>query len=51
MLWVAELATSNYKMDLEGVKGTPGAQWGGNFAWTEVRNVVQIHLSNIGWGD
>ena len=51
VLGVAELATSNYKMDLEGVKGTPGAQWGGNFAWTEVRNVVQIHLSNIGWGD
>ena len=46
---VAEVATSEYALELEGVKVMPGVQWGGGVAWTDVRNVVHMHLGNIGW--
>ena len=51
MLGVAEPETVKYLVESEGVKGSPGVQWGGGFAWTDVRNIVQVHIGNVGWGD
>ena len=51
MLRVAVASASEYVVELEGVKDTPGVRWVGGVAGTDVRHVVNIHLSDIGWGD
>ena len=48
---VAEVATYEYMVKLEGVEGTSGVGWGGGVVWMDVRHVVQVHLGAIGWGD
>ena len=40
VLRVAEPAKYEYSMELEGVEGLPGVQWGGGVAWTDVRHIV-----------
>ena len=48
---VAELATAEYSVDLEVFKGFPVVLWEGSVACTDVWHIVQVHLSNVGWGD
>ena len=35
--WVAESATAEYSVDIEGFEGSPGVRWGGSVAWMDVR--------------
>ena len=51
VLWVAESATAEYSVELEGVEGSHGVRWGGGVAWTDVRHIMQVHLGDVGWGD
>ena len=51
MLGVAELATSKYYVDIDGVEVSSGVRWVGGVAWTYVRHIVQVHLGDVRWGD